>query len=275
MGRHFLPKEYLRQFGDPSDPDKTWMYSNPSGEWRLLPVETVAQAPDFYTDEDERALNETIEGPAQFAMKELRLRREVDDTSRHAISKYIVSMIFRVPAMRAKLAEYAHGLLPDKARLAKQHPESIAHARDESTESILRSADYWGAMARGEPLSEKDDAVRRQFVPELLVEIVNSMTWAVISAPKSESFLLGDNPLFVPEGIRLRRPYGEFSIPLSTQVALHGSWRRGNSRLYFVDGSSRLVTVFSRKQWCEVVNVMPDLKERLPRQGNKTAQRLT
>ena len=247
MGKHSLPKEYLRQFGDPSDPDKIWMYFKSSRKCRLLPIETVAQAPNFYTDEDEPALNVTVEVPAQFAMKELRLGRGIDDKSRSAMSKYIVSMIFRVPAMRAKLAEDAHRLLPDMARVAKQHAESIAHAWDESTESVLRLADHWEAKARGEPPSKKDDAVRRQFVPESLVDTVNSMTWTVIAAPKSESFVLGDNPLFAPEGTRMEPPYGEFSIPLSTQVALHGSWRGGNGRLYFVNGSPRLVKEINRR----------------------------
>ena len=247
MGNHYIPQEYLRQFGSPSEPHKVWMYFKSSGKCALLPIKTVAQASNFYTDEDERALNETIEGPAQFAMKELRIGREIDDESRCALSKYIVSMIFRVPAMRTRLTEDAHQVLPDMARVAKQHAEVIAHAWDESPEDVVRLADYWEAKARGEPPSEKDDAIRKQFVPGSLVDTISSMTWKVISAPKSDSFLLGDNPLYTPEGIRMKPPHGEFSIPLSTEVALHGSWQVGNSRLHFVDGTSQLVKEINRR----------------------------
>ena len=79
------------------------MYDKSSGEIKLLPIRVVVQQSSFYTREDERVLNEIIEGPAQFAIDELRLGKEIDDKSRSAVSKYIVQMIFRVPAMRIRL----------------------------------------------------------------------------------------------------------------------------------------------------------------------------
>ena len=92
MGNHYIPQEYLRHFANPVDLDKIWMYDKSSGEIKLLPIKVVAQESSFYTPEDERALNETIEGPAQFAINELRLGKEIDDKSRSAVSKYCIEV---------------------------------------------------------------------------------------------------------------------------------------------------------------------------------------
>lgn len=133
------------------------------------------------------------------------------------------------------------------ARVAKQHAESIARAHGISPEEVLDLSYVWKKRYEEGTPPSKDDAVRRQIGPQVLVDIVDSMTWRVISAPKSESFLTGDNPLFSPEGTRLQRPYGEFSIPLSSRVALHGSWQGGDKRPYLVDGSSNLVKAINRR----------------------------
>ena len=290
MGTHYIPQEYLRHFANPVDPDKIWMYDKSSGEIKLLPIKVVAQESSFYTPEDERALNETIEGPAQFAIDELRLGKEIDDKSRTAVSKYIVQMIFRVPAMRIRLNKDAHQLLPSMVRVAKQHAESVARARGIisirsdyaansmaspppvrhsgegrnpespisentaalheigiSSEEVFDQSGKWENQHKEGPPSLKDDAVRKQFAPQLLVDTVNSMTWRVISAPRSESFLTGDNPVFTLKETRLGRPHGEFSIPLSSRVALHGSWNGEGKGLYPVDGSTSLVREINRR----------------------------
>ena len=149
--------------------------------------------------------------------------------------------------MGMRLIDDAHQLSPSMVRVARQHVESVARAHGISTEEVLDQSDKWEKQHEEGPPQLKDDAVRKQFVPQMLVDTVDSMTWRVISAPKSESFLTGDNPLFTPEGSRTGRPHGEFSIPLSSRVALHGSWQEAKNKLCFVNGSPSLVKEINRR----------------------------
>ena len=104
MGHHYIPQQYLRHFATPSDPHKIWMYDkcHPTKP-KLLPIVTVAQSPSFYIDSDERALNQSVEGPAQRPIDLLRNGQPVDSKGRRAVSLYLESMIIRVPSTRSKL----------------------------------------------------------------------------------------------------------------------------------------------------------------------------
>ena len=72
MGHHFVPQRYLRHFAVPGEPGMIWMYDKTSGKARKLAIKTVAQSPGFYSDADEVALAQRIEGPAEAPLNRLR-----------------------------------------------------------------------------------------------------------------------------------------------------------------------------------------------------------
>ena len=104
MGSHYVPQHYLRHFAAPNDRDKIWMYDNRHPKKpKLLPIVAVAQSSGFYTDSDERALSQTIEGPAQRPLNLLRNGQHVDSKGRNLVALYLDSMINRVPSSRDRL----------------------------------------------------------------------------------------------------------------------------------------------------------------------------
>ena len=96
MGQHYVQQHYLRCFGTPDDPNNIWMYDKSSKKFKRLPIKNVAQSSGFYSEEDERALSERIEQPAQDPLEQLRNGQQIKVQGRLAITVYLESMIKRV-----------------------------------------------------------------------------------------------------------------------------------------------------------------------------------
>ena len=228
MDTHYLPQNYLRQFASPSNPDKVWRYDKCEGEFKLLPIKAVGKMKDFYDGPTEQWLNNNIEGPANYALDKLRNRQDIDNEGRTRVARYLDSMLKRVPHLRRRLLEIAP---EEKKRLfenIRNAPESRATDYGTTSAALMREIDRLEKEGYGENLSMTDDLVRLQWVSPEIVRIIYSMTWRVLVAGRSERFLTGDRPVFFTERIGLNDKESEFTFPISSGVALHGSWRRSN-----------------------------------------------
>ncbi len=247
MGQHYVPQHYLRCFATPDDPNFIWMYDKTSKKFNRLPIQNVAQSSEFYSEEDERALSEIIEQPAQAPLEQLRKGQQIDDRGRLAVTVYLESMIKRVPNMRKKLL----ALVPqEKDKLLaknRENPESLASRVNLTLEQVLPLIDQWEHKFDSQRLSVRDDLIRRQWSSQEVIECISSMTWRVIKADDSHHFLTGDNPVFFDRGYGLNPPDGEFSFPLSSDVALHGSWQGPPEGLLFVRANPVLVKEIDRR----------------------------
>ena len=247
MGHHYLPQHYLRCFSTPDNPDYIWMYDKSSKEFKRLPIQNVAQSSEFYSEEDERALSEKIEQPAQAPLKQLRKGQQVDVRGRLAVTFYLESMIKRVPHIRNSMLEIAPQAKANLLAEIRGNPESLASRSNLTQAQVLHQIDQWEHEFDSNRLSGRDDLIRRQWSTRALIECIFSMTWRVIRADGSHHFLTGDNPVFFDKGYGLKPPYGEFSFPLSSDVALHGSWQGPSAGLLFVQSNPALVKEINRR----------------------------
>ena len=247
MGQHYLPQHYLRHFATPEDLDEIWMYDKYSKEFKRLPIKNVAQSSGFYSEEDERALSEWIEGPAQSPLDQLRNGQQVGVEGRRAVAVYLESMIKRGPRNRRKMIEKAP---QSKNELLSEITGNLgleALRFNLSQEELQHKIEEWEGKFDSKQLSMKDDLIRRQWISPVMIDCISSMTWRVIKADDSHRFLTCDNPVFFDEGYGLKLPFGEFNFPLSSDVALHGSWRGLRAELLFVQARPAQVKEIDRR----------------------------
>ncbi len=232
MHNHYVPRHYLRLFESEDNPGMVWRYVRVKDEFILLPIMTVGLEVDFYSEEDERWLNEDIEIPAQDPLKKLREGKYISDQSKHHIARYLNSMINRGPRTRQKLLDMVPTersiLLEEIRRESRQLAPRFAPTEAE----VLRQIDDYESKTAGTPLSRTNDIVRLQWVSPEVIHTILNMTWKVLIASGSERFLTGDNPVFFPEELGLQNPDSEFSFPLSPKLALHGSGQKSTD--YFI-----------------------------------------
>ena len=247
MGQHYTPQHYLRHFATPEDPDKIWMYDKCSKEFKRLPIKNVAQSRGFYSEEDERALSEWIEGPAQDPLDRLRNCQPVGVEGRRAVAVYLESMLKRGPHNRRKMIEKTPETKDELLSKIRGNPEELASRSNFSEEEILQIVEQWEQKFDSRPLSMKDEIIRRQWISPVVVDCIFSMTWRVMKADGAHRFITSDTPVFLDEGYGLKLPHGEFSFPLSTAVALHGSWQGPRAGLLFVKARPAHVKEIDRR----------------------------
>ena len=247
MGQHYVQQHYLRCFGTPEDPNNIWMYDKDSKEFKRLPIRNVAQSSGFYSEEDEHVLSEKIEGPAQAPLEQLRNGQQVEVQGRQAVALYLESMIKRVPHCRMEMLGIAPQVKEKLLAWIRKSPESLALKCNLTPAELLHRIEQWEQKFDSKPLSMKDDLIRRQWFSQVVTACILSMTWRVIKADESHLFLTSDNPVFFDEGYGLEEPHGEFSFPLSSDVALHGSWKGSQEGLLFVQAKPALVKEINRR----------------------------
>lgn len=247
MGQHYIPQHYLRHFATPEAPDKIWMYDKCSKEFKRLPIKNVAQSSGFYSEEDERALSERIEGPAQGPLDLLRNSQRVGVKGRRAVAVYLDSMLKRGPRNRRKMIEKAPETKNELLSEIRGNPEFEASRFNSSQEELLQTIDQWEQKFDNRPLSMKDELIRRQWSSPAVIACIFSMTWRVIKADDAHHFLTSDTPVFFHEGYGLKHPYAEFSFPLSSDVALHGSWQGPRAGILFDKAWPALVKEVDRR----------------------------
>ena len=247
MGQHYVPQHYLGCFGTPDDPDHIWMYDKSSKKSKRLPIQNVAQSKEFYSEEDERALSERIEQPAQAPLEQLRNGQQIEVQGRRAVAVYLESMIKRVPHMRNSMLGIAPQAKDKLLARIRDNPESYAAKHNLKQSGLLQGIEQWEQEFDSRALSMKDDLIRRQWSTPAVLDCIYSMTWRVIRADDSHHFLTGDNPVFFDKSCGLQQPNAEFSFPLSSDVALHGSWQGSREGLIFVQAKPPLVKEINRR----------------------------
>ena len=247
MGQHYVPQHYLRHFATPEDPNEIWMYDKCSKEFKRLPIKNVAQSRGYYSEEDERALSEWIESPAQDPLDQLRNGEQVGVEGRRAVAVYLESMIKRVPHTRKKMLEKAHQKINERLAEIRGNPKLFASKFNSSQEELLKGIERWEHQFYSSPLTERADIIRRQWSSPLVLHYIFTMTWRVIKADDAHRFLTSDNPVFFDEGAGLKSSLGELSFPLSSDAALHGSWQGPREGLFFVQARPAQVKEIDRR----------------------------
>lgn len=232
MGHHYIPKAYLRLFGSVTDPDRVWMYDKKSGKTYHSLIDEVAQKQRFYRSDVESSLNVDVELPGTQAIKLLLQGHSLSDQDRENVSRYIATMIKRVPYHR----EYVNTTL---------YPELLARTAEEyrdNLRALKRRADI-PANIIDQKLAETDVAEQKllENMPLKVREIVADPSpqtasldvvsttlagfhWQVMKCSGPSFFLTTDNPVY---------RHAEIVFPLSSTHCLHGDPTRPGKSLAF------------------------------------------
>ena len=247
MGHHYIPQYYLRHFGTLKDHNYIWMYDKSTKEFKHLPIRNVAQSGNFYKEEDECTLNEYIESPAKDPLDKLRNRQLIDIQDRKAITRYLESMIKRVPHTRRKILKIIPQAKDIVLNKIKEKPEEWAPMFNLTQKQVIDKTNEFDRKFDNESLSIKNDMVRRQWSSEDVLDLIFSMTWRIIKADDSHHFLTSDNPVFFDETCGLKHREAEVSFPLASDTTLHGSWQGPRKGLLFVQAKPPLVKEINRR----------------------------
>jgi hypothetical protein len=227
VGDHYTPRKYLRGFCETAKAGHIWTYDRLRKKRFKTAVENVAQENGFYHPDDEKALNEYVEIPANPILDKLRAGALVGEEDRQPLAVYIATLIYRVPHARAVALEHAPKALRETA---DEVYEVIVRAgaagalRPEMVVRRLREVDDFVAKCRDGYPDQVMERVRSPWPAEMVVDAILGMHWRILTSTGPSYFLTSDNPAFFFHSKGLANSESEFSFPISTRQLLHGSW---------------------------------------------------
>ncbi len=248
MGQHTVPVNYLRGFAIPVDPDKIWMFDKSTRNFKLLPIRIVAQSSGFYFDEDERALNERVEGPALEPLRKLADGEDVSEDERRKIAMYLHILLLRVPRAREYTRELLMRELPSMISSIENKLLEVPGKNQSYFDQVHALANRWRTDDLEElPPQETKELIKRQRVHPRIVETLYAMTWRVLKSENNNTFITSDNPFFFFKSLGLGNHEVEVSVPLSSRTALHMSYKGKPETTLFIPADSRLVGEINRR----------------------------
>jgi len=251
---HFLPRCYLKGFASEDDAHHVWEYQR-GRSYAPGPVSRAKYNPvlislrkagaalgeyacpradgtiDFNTYED--AL-ERLEKPADSVFNRIRNLQPIDDSDRDILAAYMVMMIKRVPARKELIRDKFPEVLEKQWELITSEIEEVRAQVDPTDETGLATI-----SAKLEACHKIIEIYRQNGMPREMelktmvespmprvMDAIKSMRWQFVVAPNNDSFVTGDNPVHIFKGgVGLSKPYSEVTFPVSSKVALLGTFR--------------------------------------------------
>jgi len=276
---HHTPKKYLRGFtlsgeksliwefareGPAFDPGPKRGRNNPA----LTSVEKYAGAEldgyacpnpdgtmDYNSYEDTLA---RIEHRSDRIFDKLRNHEMITPQEKEEFTNYVALTLRRGPARRIVTKELWPKVVEEVER--NQLQDLLLGFDALIAEADLNDAERLGRLrARRDSVVEQIESYKNNGMPrkmelDTLVgsemkrvrRAIGSMNWQFFEAPKDKYFLTSDNPVhFFKGGIGLRMPYSELVFPISSRLALVGSYR--NVREGFVPANGQAVNEINRR----------------------------
>jgi hypothetical protein len=230
MGKHYVPRQHLRRFQIHEKPEFVWLYDKKTGRFAKAAISKVAQEPDFYSPDVERALAEVVEQPGNIAIDKLLRREPINNQERTHLSLYLMTMLTRGPRQRRKSLERAPDIL--KGVVSDVRGEIEAWVED-GTDPELAAArmkelcEVEERFSRGIP-SHVLDLIRTPFWSERTVECIHNMRWHILPAPPGTFFVTCDTPVHLFDCYGVGTSDSELTFTISKDFALigehQGSW---------------------------------------------------
>jgi hypothetical protein len=230
MGDHYAPRKYLLGFCDPKEPGRIWVYDRVAKRRFRTTVGNVAHENNYYDPEDEKALNEWVEMPANPIIGRLREGGGIAGEDREKLAVYIATFICRVPYRRTLAKAVAPEAIQETIRETREQILTQGEQLGLSSDLIerkLAEVDSFAEKYKSDYPPEVWEQIRNPWPTEKIVQAVYRMTWRVLASEGPSYFLSSDNPVFFFNGIGLGNSDSEFSFPLSSRLLLLGNLWRG------------------------------------------------
>ena len=226
---HFVPKRLLKGFAD--EEGQVCVYDCEG--MRLARPKHHGRAGgshDAYPETLEIGLNKHIEDPFnRQVLAKLERGETLLPPDMPVLVEYLLTMYRRVPAGRERVAQNIGPVAQDIAMEFEEGLQLLAAAdpsRNEQIEDWRKRAAAAIEQAMVQPHVIWHDTVLRDDVMSEAAEISLRMSWDCLTVPHGKQMLMGDNPVVrSPDG--LRSPTAWVLMPISSTLALCGTWRPG------------------------------------------------
>lgn len=269
MGKHYVPRQHLRRFQIDTRPEMVWLFDKKTRHFREAAISKVAQEPDYYSSDVERALAQVVELPGNIALEKLLRRERISNQERTQLSLYLMTMLTRGPRQRRQLIEQ----LPETLKCV------FADVQAQIENSMDAGADPQLAIARIEELRRVaqrlsvetpqniHEMIRTPFWSEHTVTCIYNMRWHILPAPAGTFFLTCDTPAHLHDCYGLGTLNSELTFPISKYFALIGENKNSRSIVFerpqsqlakevnrrVLSHAERFVFSPSRANWIETV----------------------
>jgi hypothetical protein len=251
VGKHYVPRAYLRHFEIADHPGFVWIYDKQDGKPHVAPIAIVAQSRDYFSAEIENQLTEFVENPANGVIEKLLRHEPLFVSERFDLAYYMCTMMKRVPRHRRKSWEKYPAVLEQTITEVTHEVREVAQRSDSLDNAWLERqlADLAAAKCKLllEPPQDVIDQVKRPWPSEDMVSLVYQMTWRILQSSGPQYFISSDNPVVLLGDLGLARDACEISFPLSTTTALHGCWRGQPQSLILMTPQQGLVREINRR----------------------------
>ncbi len=279
MGKHYVPRHYLRAWQDPNQPDCIWQFDKQSAKFSstAIAIGRAAQGGNsFYSDEDEQRLTNLVEIPGNAILDKLRAKDfDLTADERFHFAAYMATMIKRVPRNRERGEALAPQVLLSVTDEIRTFFQSLAEAgkiSDELAAKRLAETDVIEAKYKLNPPPEVVAKIESPWPEVNMIELLAAMHWRFVLTDASQPFLTTDTPVFFFEAFGIGTNESEITFPISTEIGLFGSFipvHRGN-RLHKCkrivrEANRRLVSVSrflyfrSKAAWIELIGKKSEL----------------
>ena len=249
INSHYVPQRFLRNFAVKDDSGMIWRYEKGTGIVKLLPIKRVAQSVDFYTEENERWLSESIEGPTWHPLDLLLQEKSITPSQRLQIANFLAVSHGRGPALREWILNPLPELKPDIIAGFLSDPSLWISNKHPTAKDVVEAVQSWQDTDGPAPFAPNHPALTQFRIDPWLTMVINQMAWEIVDLGRSR-LICGDNPVTVDLGIDPFHPEPELTIVLSPQKYLFAYWHKEqagkHSYLQKVDGEETVVEINRR-----------------------------
>jgi hypothetical protein len=250
MGHHYVPQNYLRKFETFQKPGYIWMFDRIHGQQKSVPIKAIAQEADYFAPEVEAALNLEVEAPAQPVINKLVTNQRLSSEERRALALYIAVMFKRVPHRRRKALQLVPGIIDstvEEIRLSLQSLIGVPGYDPIVINARLAQIDELCRKYNNAPPVAVIKEIRLPWPSLEIVELLERMTWRIVSTTGPSLYITSDNPAFYFDAHGLNNRQSEVYLPLSSNQALHCCWQGPTSGLEFSEGAQQFVKEMNRR----------------------------
>ncbi len=180
------------------------MFDKKNRTWHDPAIKEVAQLRGFYDSDVESALNDKVEKPANPVIEKLIEGSAPTHSERLALSKYLGTMMRRVPYRRELGIKRAPRVVESTVDGIRAHFREALASGEHDPAVIHRRLKEIDALSEGWKLKTPESIIKLLRLPWPTVkevDLFNRMTWRVLEAVDSSGFLTCDNPLFFFRGL--------------------------------------------------------------------------
>ena len=227
MGKHYVPRFYLKGFTERNEPSFIWAYEKGRKKPFRSNIVNIAQENQIYSDETEKHLTYDVEMPANPIIQKIREHRNITKSDKVILSKYMSVLMRRIPRSREKATEWFDQSIGDYYQHIENDLNNLLAENPDKQEIISNRLNELNNIRNTDAITPKETwgKIILENEHSTISQVICDMTWQFLVFDKWPAFLTSDNPVFFFEGMGIGKKYSEISFPISENIVLWATWR--------------------------------------------------